>query len=186
VKTKNEHNGFALLEILLLVVTLSFVAAIAWVVIHHSKEVSNKKPAKTVDGNFIEITEWKVKLTLPDKSQKISYKAAGAYPNSIVLSSEALDKFATDHKECSGANQYITIARTRVGEPLNGVPWDQAKPQLEKNGSKSLGLFYYFNGARPSVSPCIGTKIAEIQALNNQAYDLYDLLPSYNNVVINP
>jgi type II secretory pathway pseudopilin PulG len=72
VKTKNKHNGFALLEILLLLVTLSFVAAIAWVVIHHSKEVSNKKAAKTEQGNFIEITQWKVKLTLPDKSQKIS------------------------------------------------------------------------------------------------------------------
>jgi hypothetical protein len=69
---------------------------------------------------------------------------------------------------------------------LNGTPWEQAKPQLEKNGSKILGLFYYFNGARPSVSPCIGTNIAAIQAFNNQAYDLYDQLPSYNNVVINP
>jgi type II secretory pathway pseudopilin PulG len=184
--TKNKHNGFAILEILLLLVTLSFVIAIAWVVIHHSKDASSKKAAKTEQGNFIEIAQWKVKLTLPDKSQKITYKVVDGNPNSIIVSSELLDKFAADHKECSSANQYITIARTKVGQPLNGTPWDQAKPQLEKNGSKSLGLFYYFNGARSSVSPCIGTNIAEIQALNNQAYDLYDQLPSYNNVVINP
>jgi type II secretory pathway pseudopilin PulG len=184
--TKNKSQGFALLEILLLVVTLSFVIAIAWVVIHHSKDSTNKKSVSSAQNNFIEIAEWRVKLTLPDKSQKISYKVAGANPKEIVLSSEALDKFAADHKECSGANQYITIARTKVGEPLNGTPWEQAKPLLEKNGSKNLGLFYYFNGARPSVSPCIGTNIAQIQALNNQAFDLYDQLPSYNNIVINP
>jgi type II secretory pathway pseudopilin PulG len=183
---KNKQYGFAILEILLLVVTLSFIVAIAWVVMHHSKDVSNKKSAKTDQGNFIELAEWKVKITLPDKTQKISYKVVDGNPNSIILSSEALDKFAADHKECSSANQYVTIARTKVGQPFNGTAWEQAKPQLEKNGSKSLGLFYYFNGARPSVSPCIGTNIAEIQALNNQAYDLYDLLPSYNNVVINP
>jgi glycerol-3-phosphate cytidylyltransferase-like family protein len=185
-KNKNNANGFAILEIILLVVTLSFVVAIAYVVVHHSKQAKYQPVVKTSSGNFIEIPEWKVKLTVPEASQKISYKILDKdNPNEIVLSSEALDKFTADHKECGNANQFIYIDRVKVGQPLNGVPWDQAKPTLDQKGSKSLGLYYYFNGARPSVSPCIGSNIAQIQQLNNEAYDLYDKLPSYQNVVIN-
>jgi hypothetical protein len=184
-KQQNNNSGFAVLEIILLIVTLSFICAIAYVVVHHKNDTFYKTTIKTDDTSYIEVPEWKVKLTLPDKSQKITYKLNGNDPNEIIISSEALDKFAAESTGCSGANQFISIARTKVNQPVNGTPWEQAKATLEKNGSKNLGLYYYYNGARPSVSPCIGTNIAEVQKLNNQAYDLYDLLPSYNNIVIN-
>jgi hypothetical protein len=183
-KQQNSNSGFAVLEIILLIVTLSFICAIAYVVVRHKNDTSYKTAIKADNTTYIEVPEWKVKLTLPDKSQKIAYKVS-SNPNEITITSEALDKFAADNKGCSGANQYISIARTKVNQPVNGTPWEQAKATLEKNGSKNLGLYYYYNGSRPSVSPCIGTNIAEVQKLNNQAYDLYDLLPSYNNVVIN-
>jgi hypothetical protein len=185
-KNKNNTLGFALLEIVLVVVTLSFILAISYVVTHHAKQTKYQPMIKTAAGNYVEIPEWKVKLTVPDATQKISYKLLNKdNPNEILVSSEALDKFAADHKECSGANEYVSIDRVKVGLPLNGVPWDQAKTTLEQKGSKSFGLFYYFSGARPSVSPCIGTNIAQIQQLNNEVYDLFDKLPSYENIVIN-
>jgi hypothetical protein len=183
---KNKNQGFAILEILLVVVTLSFIVSIALVIKHHANDKPYETMVKTAKGDYVEITEWKVKLTVPDNTQKITYKVVSADKLSeILVSSEELDKFAADHKECANANQFVSIARAKAGQPLNGTPWDQAKAYLEQKGSKSLGLFYYYDGPRPSVSPCIGTNIAEIQKLNNQAYDLYDKLPTYKNVVIN-
>jgi glycerol-3-phosphate cytidylyltransferase-like family protein len=183
---KNRNNGFAILEILLLIVTLFFISAIAWVVMHHSKDSNYKTIVKTGKANYIEITEWHVKLTVPDATQKISYELVDKdHPNDVIISSEVLNKFAADHKECSTANQFVYISRVKEGESWHGLPWSQAKEELIKNKAKNLGLYYYYDGARPTISPCVGTNIDDVQKLNNQAYDLYDQLPSYQNIVIN-
>jgi hypothetical protein len=183
---KNNTQGFAVLEIILLVVTLSFIGAIAWVVVHHSKDADYKKIVKTEKTNYIDINEWHVKLTVPDATQKITYELVNKdHLGDIVISSEALNKFAAEYKECSAANQFVYISRVKDGESWHGLPWPQAKQKLIERKAKNLGLYYYFDGARPTISPCIGTNIEEVKKLNDQAYDLYDQLPSYNNIVIN-
>jgi hypothetical protein len=183
---KNKHQGFAVLEIILAIVMLSFIVAIALVVKTHTNDKHNQTSKNNKSG-YVDISEWKVKLLLPDSAQKITYKISSKEnPEEISISSEELDKFAAEHKECANANQFMSIARAKAGQPFNGTPWEEARAYLEQKGSKNLGLYYYYDGGRPSVSPCIGTNIAEIQKLNNQAYDLYDKLPTYKNVVINP
>jgi type II secretory pathway pseudopilin PulG len=185
-KPSNKNSGFAILEILLVVVTLSFITAIALVVHNHSKPKPIQKAAATNTG-ALKVTQWNVFLTNPNKSQKLSYQILNKdQPDSIIVSSDLLDKFAADNKECSGANQFVSISRVRVNSTWNGLPWLQAKDQLVKLGSEHAGAYYYYEGSRPIISPCVGSDIAKVQQLNNQAYDLYDSLPSYKNVALNP
>jgi hypothetical protein len=172
-KNKNKNQGFAILEILLVVVSLGFVVAIALVVLRHEKTKPSTSPAKIDTSKYLQVKEWNVYLQLPDPTDKVSYKLVSAdNPDEIIISSEALDKLSTDHPECVRANGFIHLQRSKT-----------APTQPE---AKQLGLYHYFNSARPSVSPCIGSDIAAVQALNNQAYDLYDKMPNYKNIVINP
>jgi hypothetical protein len=91
--TKNKNQGFAILEILLLIVTLSFVAAIAYVVLRHAKQKPAQPIVFTSNADGIKINEWNVFLTNPDDSQKINYHIAGKdQPDDIIVSSTALDK----------------------------------------------------------------------------------------------
>jgi hypothetical protein len=168
--TKNKNRGFAILEILLLIVTLSFVAAIAYVVLRHAKQKPAQPIVFTSNADGIKITEWNVFLTNPDDSQKISYHIAGKdQPDDIIVSSTALDKLSSDHPECSNANKFIQIKRAAAAP---------AQPE-----NKQVGNYFYYNLPKPAQSPCIGTDISLMQALSNQAYDLYDKLPTYKNIV---
>jgi hypothetical protein len=170
-KTQYKNNkGFAVLEILLLIVTLSFVVAIFGVIKHHHK--SPKLAQKKEASNSIKITEWNIYLQLPDTTFKTTYKPDSTDPDTVLLSNSALDKLAAEHAECNMANQFIRIGRSK------------SAPAQTPN--KQLGGYYYYNDARPTVSPCIGTDIGLMQALSNQAYDLYDKLPSYQNIALNP
>jgi hypothetical protein len=171
-KTKNKNQGFAIMEILLLLVTLGFIAAIAYVVLSHQKDTPVPQKAKVDLNKLLQVKEWGVYLELPDTSSKVSYKLSSGDPDDIILSSVPLDKLSSDHPECANANKFIHIDRSK-----------SAPAQIE---NKQVGGYYYFNGVRPSVSPCIGTDIGLMQALSNQAYELYDKLPAYQNVILNP
>jgi type II secretory pathway pseudopilin PulG len=185
-KPSNKNSGFAILEILLAIVTLSFIVAIVLVVRDHTKPKPVQKAAAT-NASALKVAEWNVFLTNPNKSQKLSYQIVNKeQPDSIVVSSDLLGKFAAGNKECSGANQFVSISRVRVNSTWNGLPWLEAKDQLAKVGSEHVGAYYYYEGGRPMISPCVGSDIAKVQQLNNQAYDLYDSLPSYKNVALNP
>jgi hypothetical protein len=185
--TTNKNYGFAALEILLAVVTLSFVVATAWVVFRHAKQKPAAPIVFTSKADSVNISEWSVYLTNPDELQKINYHLANKIlPDQIVISSGNLDKFAADNKECVNANQYAQIARVKEGSSWNSLAWEQAKEELDKRGNQKVGNYYYYDIGRPYVAPCIGSDIDKIQQLNNQAYDLLDKLPTYKNVVQNP
>jgi hypothetical protein len=189
-KPKYNSNGFGLLETILLVVTLGFIGAVALVVLNN-QHTDEPQPAHKVDlSKNLKIKEWNVYLGLPDTSSKVNYKLANPGDNkNIIISSEALDKFSTDHKECSSANEFNVLIRIKAGDGALGLSPEEAKVQLDKRVSektaKKVGQNYYY-GSRPSTSPCIGSNIAEIQKLTNDVYDLYDKLPTYQNVAINP
>jgi hypothetical protein len=193
-RNKNKNQGFAILETLLAAVTISFIVAISWVVLHHQ---NNQKPVKTTAkvnlSNYLEIKEWNVYLQLPDTSSKIIYKMGDfADPAEnhkyITVSSEALDKFVADHKECSVANIFNQITRTREGDEQHGLSPADTKTMLDKRvaegKAKKIGLYYYYS-SRSTLSPCFGSDIAKVQQLTNEVYDLWDKLPTYNNVVLN-
>lgn len=153
-------------------VTLGFIIAIALVVAHHQKTLKAPQKPKADLSKFLQVKEWDVYLELPDTESKVSYKISASDPNDITLSSAALDQLVAAHPECANANTSTKITRVKTTPP----PSD----------NKQIGAYYYFDGARPSVSPCIGTNIDQTQTLSNQAYDLWDKLPSYKNVVLNP
>jgi hypothetical protein len=188
--TKNKNQGFAILEILLAAVTLFFIIAISWVVIHHQKTAKTASKPKADLSKYLEIKEWQVYLQLPDTSSKAAYKPANPDDkNNIVVSSNDLDKFASEHKECSTANEFNIITRIKEGEGANGTPAAETKARMDKQAAdgkaKKLGFYYYYS-SRSSVAPCFGTNIGDVQKLTSDVYDLWDKLPTYNNVVINP
>jgi hypothetical protein len=167
-KNKNKHAGFAILETILLLVTLFFIAAIFWVIFHHSHKQPAKTPAKVDLTKNMLIKEWGVYVRLPDTTFKVSYKTNTTDPNDLVVSSSALDKLSSDHPECRNANQFVHIKRS-------------TDASVQTNHTQ-IGPYYYYDDMRPSVSPCIGTDIAQMQKLNDQAYDLYDQLPTFEDV----
>jgi hypothetical protein len=185
-KADNKHDGFAILEILLVVVTLFFIVAISWVVLRHQK-AKQPQTVSTVDASkTLFVKGWGIYLNLPDNSTKVSYKPVNANGKTdIDVSSDELDKFATGHKECSAANLFDAITRTKEGESALGFSPADTKAFLDKKlaakTAKKIGSFYYY-GDRPTISPCLGSNIADIQKLNNQAYDLLDKLPTFADV----
>jgi uncharacterized protein (TIGR00725 family) len=133
-------------------------------------------------------------MQLPDTSSKIVYRMEpladpAQTKKNITISSEALDKFAGEHKECAVSNEFNIITRTKEGDSLNGQSPTDTKIRLDKKvtdgQAKKVGAYYYYE-TKTSVAPCYGTDIANIQKLTNDVYDLWDKLPTYGNVVVNP
>jgi hypothetical protein len=194
-ETKSKNNGFAVLEIILLIVTLFFIISIGWVVIHHQNNPQKAKIVKDINlSKYLEVKEWGVYLQLPDTSSKIVYRMEpladpAQTKKNITISSEALDKFAGEHKECAVSNEFNIITRTKEGDSLNGQSPTDTKIRLDKKvtdgQAKKVGAYYYYE-TKTSVAPCYGTDIANIQKLTNDVYDLWDKLPTYGNVVVNP
>jgi hypothetical protein len=183
---QNKNLGFAILEIILFLVTLFFIAAIAGVVLHHKHAKPTQPVAKIDTSKVLFVQGWGVYLSVSDTSSKITYKPTNANGKTeIIVSSEDLDKFATDHKECSAANQFDVISRTKDGESALGFSPADTKMFLDKkvasSTAKKIGTFYYY-GDKPTISPCLGSNIADIQKLNDEAYGLLDELPTFEDV----
>jgi hypothetical protein len=115
--------------------------------------------------NFLDIKEWNVRLSVAGKGAQIRYSVSRDNPNQILISSSELDDFVSKNKECLIANQQTTINRSKI----------------EIENSKQIGDYYFYSN-ESKIAPCIGSDIAKIKKLNDQAYGLRWVLPTYKDI----
>jgi hypothetical protein len=164
-KTQNlsNNNGFGLLGIVLIILVLSVASLVGWHVFNNSNEsttedTSEKDSIAYLDGQYIIVQSWGVKIGISNIGDKISISGPTSYePQSVKISVKPeYDAF----KDCTS---FITISKYKK--------WSEEIPAgasgFEING------YDYTNSA---VSECGGATVS----LNSDALSATNLLEIFN------
>lgn len=179
-------------------VIVGIIGGTGWYVMHSSKQVDKTysqtgnntvvpkakgytKPTPSPASSsqkYLTIKEWGVRLKLSSTNADSNYKFEKDSDQFVVLSSTKLDEAAKNSKVCSGANESVTLNRTKVGDDHFGSPWTEK--ELQSIGKK-VGDYYYYNDAG---QPCFGTDadFAKEPGVMETVAQLRSQLPTYKDV----
>ncbi len=162
--TERQQSGFSIIEVLLIVLVITALAAISFVVYQHHKlsnaaigstqtttklkSTATTQPAQAAQAatQYLDIKEWGVRLKLDSTTASLYYYTKPNLPNVAYLSLKTISDIAPD---CSADKGSLAIVRLTPAEQQTAPDAD-----VSVRGTIQIGTYWY--GYENSHAACFG------------------------------